>query len=342
MNGSLSLRTLQELAIGKPDVALELPKTLERIDEYVDIRMSLSRLGLTWTMDSFFPLFKIIYRLTDSPRAVQRAVELTLEEFWNDGCYYLELRSTPRENASTGMTQDAYIEAILQGISAIKVRIPRMIVKLILSMDRRMTLEECTQIMDLAQKYAHRGVVGLDFCGDPRAGTLDNIISVVKKVKERTPNVKLTVHLGEIQEEGKETENEAVLALHPDRIGHGTFLNHASKLHLFTKDIPLEICMSSNVFCKTVNSYADHHFKDYQVDEHPCILCTDDKGVFQCSLSGEYVLAAKTFGMSFDSLFELSRRSIAHAFADEETKEALYKEWDAWKSSRPGADQKRN
>ena len=297
--------------------------------------------GLTGTMDSFFPLFKVIYKLTDSPEAIQRAVELTLEEFWEDGCYYLELRSTPRANV--GMTQDAYIEAILHGIASIKERIPRMIVKLILSMDRRMTLEECTQIMDLAQKYAHRGVVGLDLCGDPRAGSVDTIVSVVKKAKERTPkNVKLTVHLGEIQEEGKETENEALLALHPDRIGHGTFLNHASKLHLSTKGIPLEICMSSNVFCKTVKSYADHHFKDYQVDEHPCILCTDDKGIFQCSLSGEYALAAKTFGMSFDGLFELSRRSIAHIFSDEATKEALFKEWDAWKSSRPASDQKRN
>jgi adenosine deaminase len=292
---------------------------------------------------SFFPLFKIIYKLTDSPKAVQRAVELTLEEFWDDGCYYLELRSTPRANVDTGMTQDAYIEAILRGIASIKERIPRMIVKLILSMDRRMTLEECTQIVDLAQKYAHRGVVGLDICGDPQVGTLSHIVSVVKMVKERTPSVKLTVHLGEIQEDGKEEENEAVLSLHPDRIGHGTFLNHASKPHLSTKGIPLEICMTSNVFCKTVSSYADHHFKGYQVDEHPCILCTDDKGIFQCSLSGEYAIAAKTFGMSFDELFELSRRSIAHIFAEEETKEVLYKEWEAWKSSRAeGArDQKR-
>jgi adenosine deaminase len=92
---------------------------------------------------SFFPLFKIIYKLTDSPDAVQLAVELTLAEFWEDGCYYLELRSTPRGNVDSGMTQDAYIQAIIRRISAARERFPKLIVKLILSMDRRMSLQEC-------------------------------------------------------------------------------------------------------------------------------------------------------------------------------------------------------
>jgi hypothetical protein len=49
--------------------------------------------------------------------------------------------------------------------------------------------------MDLAEKYAAEGVVGLDLCGDPRAGSLTDILSIVKSAKER--GFRLTVHLGE-------------------------------------------------------------------------------------------------------------------------------------------------
>ena len=51
---------------------------------------------------SFFPLFRFIYQLTDDEESVRIAALRTIDEFALDGVRYLELRTTPRENAETG------------------------------------------------------------------------------------------------------------------------------------------------------------------------------------------------------------------------------------------------
>ncbi len=89
--------------------------------------------------------------------------------------------------------------------------------------------------------------------------------------KSKSVSLPITVHLGEIP--GKEEETTTLLKARPDRIGHGTFFNTSSRVDLLNLSIPIEICLTSNVFCKTVDSYMTHHFKDYKLDNHPCILC---------------------------------------------------------------------
>ena len=49
---------------------------------------------------------------------------------------------------------------------------------------------------------------------------------------------------------------------------------------------------------------------------------TDDKGVFDCELSGEYHLAATTFGLSKADLHALTLASVDYIF-DEEAKAGL-------------------
>ena len=214
-------------------------------------------------------MFKIIYQLTNDSESVASAIQWTIEEFAADGCAYLELRSTPRSDPETGMTKDGYVAALLNGIHRASQTCPGITVKIILSMDRRHTFEESMKTVALAKKYASQGVVGLDICGDPMAGETRDLEALIVAAKER--QIPITVHLAEM--ENRQEETETLLMAHPDRIGHGTFLTHGSKEELMTRTIPLEICMSSNVFCKTVADYSEHHFKDYMVDDHPCILC---------------------------------------------------------------------
>jgi adenosine deaminase len=53
------------------------------------------------------------------------------------------------------------------------------------------------------------------------------------------------------------------------------------------------------------------------------ILCTDDSGVFSTSLSREYALAAKAFGLSVEDLRALSHAAIEQTFLSPEEKEKL-------------------
>jgi adenosine deaminase len=211
-------------------------------------------------------LFDIIYKLTDDFESVKLATYWTIQDFEKDGCCYLELRSTPRDDLSTGMTKEIYVQALLEGIKLANQELSKLTTRIILSMDRRKTLVENFKILKLAKKYMSEGVVGLDVCGDPTKGNPQEIVQLIHEAKLN--GLPITLHLAEIKEQ--ESENEILLQAHPDRIGHGTFLNHDSKPH---KNIPLEICMTSNIFCKTVGSYASHHFQNFHVAGHPCIIC---------------------------------------------------------------------
>lgn len=94
-----------------------------------------------------------------------------VKEFADDNVAYLELRSTPKDNPSTGMTKRSYIEAMIKGIeTATADSGGRITTNIILSVDRSRSLQDAWETLRLAEEYATSDrvpVVGLDSCGDP-------------------------------------------------------------------------------------------------------------------------------------------------------------------------------
>jgi len=70
-----------------------------------------------------------------------------------------------------------------------------------------------------------------------------------------------------------------------------------------------------------------HHIKVLYESGHPLAVCTDDKGVFNCSLSSEFLRAKKLLKISDRDIFELSKASIDFAFASEAEKTRLKTAW---------------
>ncbi len=56
---------------------------------------------------------------------------------------------------------------------------------------------------------------------------------------------------------------------------------------------------------------------------HPVVLCTDDQGVFQTSLSKEYAIAAQAFQLTEDDLWTLVLRSVEYTFLSNAAKAEL-------------------
>jgi adenosine deaminase len=293
LNGSLSLDTLRDLGL---DLQVEL----------LDLK-------------DFFKLFPQIYSLTDTKDKIKEICNKTIQEFKKDSVIYLELRSTPR--SSPRMTMDEYVEGLVEStpLSGIKVN-------WILSMDRRFSLEKNSQILELALKYAKYGVKGVDVCGDPNEGDLRDLIPLLKRAKDH--GLYVTVHLGEISHQDEEISQVLASKL-VDRIGHGTFLDGNEVKSL---GIPIEICLTSNLKCKIVKDIATHHFHDFHMDDHPVILCTDDKGIFLSDLSQEYFLASKAFNLGKKELFDLAYKSVEYIFDTEDVKQdlrSIFKEFEA-------------
>ncbi|OAD75759.1 hypothetical protein PHYBLDRAFT_154832 [Phycomyces blakesleeanus NRRL 1555(-)] len=309
INGSLSPDTMRVLVERKKDsnpslADFRIPDSLERIDD-------------------FFPLFRFIYQLTDDEPSVVIATRNVISDFERDGVRYLELRTTPRENPATGMTKKSYLAAVLSAINEVRKSI---VVRLIVSIDRRDTLEKAQEAVDLALHFRSQGVVGIDLCGHVMEGSFVALRPAFDRAKQH--GFPLTLHFGEVKE--NMAESLELLSIQPNRLGHATFLTPERRENIYAGNIPVEICMTSNILCKTTSTYEEHHIKDLLVEKHPFIICTDDKGVFFSQLSDEYTIAAKTFGLSKNELYEASYRTIDAIFEDETIKQNLKKIWSEW------------
>lgn len=114
-----------------------------------------------------------------------------------------------------------------------------------------------------------------------------------------------------------------MLAFRPDRFGHMCCLTDELRQALLDSGVPLELCLTSNVLTSSCSGYDDHHFEDFYRAGHPVVLCTDDAGVFNTSLSREYALAAAAFGLSRGQLMALAVAAVDYTFASPENKARL-------------------
>ncbi|EGF79528.1 hypothetical protein BATDEDRAFT_20019 [Batrachochytrium dendrobatidis JAM81] len=310
LNGSVSRETIRHLISMQPSNA-----TLQ-----ADFATFEKQCSLT-SIHSFFPLFKFVYAVSNCIANVRYITRQVIVEFSTDGCEYLELRSTPRSNPETDLvSKRTYIEACLAGTKdAIEMLKGAIQVRWILSLDRRHSLEDGLETVQLAKEFMDQGVVGVDLCGEPSAGNFKDLEPAF--IQAREAGLKVTLHVAEIKNHEQETRD--MIHFMPDRIGHGTFLKDALREHVVDNAIPIEACVTSNLLCKTVERIEDHHFNGFYFEGHPCIPCTDDKGVFQCTLSSEYSLIANHFNMSKLDVITMVQLGIDHIFANEETKEQL-------------------
>ncbi|XP_053451721.1 adenosine deaminase-like protein isoform X1 [Nycticebus coucang] len=314
LNGSISSNTMKKLIDKKPDLKIHNQMTM--IDK-----------GKKRTLEECFQMFQTIHQLTSSPEDILMITKDVIKEFADDGVKYLELRSTPRRENATGMTKKIYVESILEGIKQSKQENLDIDVRYLMAVDRGGGPSVAKETVKLAEEFfqSTEGIVlGLDLSGDPTVGQAKDFLEPLLEAKKA--GLKLSLHLSEIPNQNKETQ--ILLDLLPDRIGHGTFLNSCDLVDFVRQhQIPLELCLTSNIKSQTVPSYVQHHFGFWYSIGHPSVICTDDKGVFATHLSQEYQLAAETFNLTQSQVWDLSYKSINYIFASDNTRSELRKKW---------------
>jgi adenosine deaminase/aminodeoxyfutalosine deaminase len=84
--------------------------------------------------------------------------------------------------------------------------------------------------------------------------------------------------------------------------------------HLRERDIPLEICITSNLVTGVVASLGEHPVRKLFDAGVPIVLNTDDPAMFACTLVGEYRLAAQHFGFSEAELRQLAGNGFRYSW----------------------------
>jgi adenosine deaminase len=124
----------------------------------------------------------------------------------------------------------------------------------------------------------------------------------------------------------------ALDALGAERIGHGIRVVEDLDLvaELRERQIPLEVCPTSNVMTKVVPSMELHPLPRLLEAGLLVTLNSDDPSMFTSPLAGEYRACRSVFGMNDEALAAISRAGVVASFADEVTKRELAEAIDAW------------
>jgi len=184
-------------------------------------------------------------------------------------------------------------------------------VRWILDAVRQFGVEPAMQVAALAAERVNQGVVALGIGGSEERGPASWFTDVFAFA--RSAGLHLHAHAGESL--GPESIWDA-LALGAERIGHGIAAasDPALMCHLRDRDIPLEICITSNLVTDVVKRIEDHPVRRLFDAGVPIVLNSDDPAMFRCSLTGEYRLAAKQFDFTEGELRQLAENAFRFAF----------------------------
>jgi aminodeoxyfutalosine deaminase len=182
---------------------------------------------------------------------------------------------------------------------------------------RQFGSEKAKIVAELAVQYRGRGVVGFGIGGDEVKAGPELFREIYAYAADN--GLRLTAHAGETA--GPESVWGA-LNLRAERIGHGLTAWHDAELveELSRRQIPVEICMTSNLRTGVCPTIAEHPVRRYFDQGIMVTLNSDDPAMFETTLAGEYQLAQDAFGFTDEHLRELARNSFEASFLPPEKK----------------------
>ena len=191
---------------------------------------------------------------------------------------------------------------------------------------RQFGAAEARRVAELAVRYHDRNVVGFGIGGDEGRAAPELFRDPYAYAAEH--GLRLTAHAGETA--GPESVWGA-LNLGAERIGHGLSAGQDPELveELAKRQIPVEICVTSNIRTGCCAGIAEHPVRSYFDLGVMITLNTDDPAMFSTSLAQEYQLVQEAFDFTDEHLREVARNSFEASFLAPEKKLGFLNLFDA-------------
>jgi adenosine deaminase len=302
LDGSVRPRTMVELA---RDRGVSLPST---DPDELGRRMVATD---TRSLEDYLLRFRLILSVMQDSPALQRAAYELAEDNAREGVRWLEVRYCPALNTRAGLSLEGAVEGALDGLALAEAAFP-IRTGVILCAIRDHDPAESRSIAEVGVAYRDRGVVGFDLAGPERGYPAADHRDAFKLAADG--GLGITVHAGEAY--GPESIQQALDDCGAQRIGHGTRLGQdAALMHRVREaQIPLEVCITSNVQTGAVAAAAEHPVRAYYDAEVAVTLNTDNRLVSGTTVTDEYWLAHRALGFGWSELVEIARTGFRSAF----------------------------
>lgn len=232
---------------------------------------------------------------------------------------YCELFFSPSLFLKKQIEFDGILKVISHNIEEINRR-DGITIKLIIDISRTFGYENALSNFNLVKKHRNSHIIGIGLGGDEVKGPAALFTDLFEKA--RKDNFHVVAHAGE--DDGPASVWDAIRKLKAERIGHGIASIQDEELmaYLKEKQIPLEICVTSNLFTrKIVSDLEKHPIKDFYKREMLVTVNTDDPTFFGISLIDEYWNLYNHLGFGMNDIKKVIINGFRASFLAEKEKE---------------------
>ena len=302
-DGSLLARTVLELA---KEQGIALPS-----EEPDELKLFLAAPPDCGSLNEYLEKFDLPLLVLQTREAIRKGMYTLVSSLKEQGMLYAEIRFAPQLHTKKGLTQEQVVKAALQGLqeaAAGSFFKAKLILCCMRGADNR---EENLLTVRTAAAYLGRGVAALDLAGAEALYPTADYGEVFSLAKELS--VPFTIHAGEA--DGPESIR-AALRMGASRIGHGVRAGEDPELleELKEKQIPLEMCPSSNVQTKAVPSLSEHPVLSYLRRGLLVTVNTDNMTVSDTTIEREFRLLKEELGMTPEERRQLLLNAADAAF----------------------------
>ena len=325
-NGTSWLRTLPKAELHLHLEGTVSPGTLVELSQRRDedrLTLAEARALYRYTdFTGFLMAFKAVSARLRTPADYELITYRVLERLAAQGVVHAEVM------VSVGVVyywRRIEFEPLFAGMEAARVRAERQFgitLYWIFDAVRHFGPEEAARVFRKAAELRRESpsIVGIGIGGDERRTGAEPFRELYQEAQNA--GLRLTAHAGEtVGPEGI----WAALNIGAERIGHALSAQLDPDLMqvLAERQIPLEICMTSNVRTGCCPKIEDHPVRRYFDAGLMVTLNSDDPAMFLSDLQDEYRLAYESFGFTEEHLRELAANSIEASFLPAARKVAL-------------------
>ena len=232
---------------------------------------------------------------------------------------YAEVYFSPFDFIKPQMPFPVVTEAVISGVRRAESEYPIRI-GLIADIVRNHGHETALARLDKITQYQNE-VLGIGLGGSEKEFPAKLFAEVYTEAQKR--GFRLVAHAGEA--DGPNSIWDALRLLHAERIGHGVRAVEDPNLmeYLRLNQIPLEVCVTSNLKTKIFNSAAEHPVRrlfDYGL---LITINSDDPTMFGSNLTDEFNFIANEYNFTLPEIKKLTQNAIQASFAEDSFKQQL-------------------